>query len=457
MISLRQLLEQLDINAPDAPNELDNSSSAPSVGEYIQKADSYMSGKGNESDWYQLRQHLATYYDKIADDSLKQRMFNELGNVTADPTDVNAMNSQIGTNIYLTDVELNNLGRVGGITTKQPYNIPLVNKTGQNPGAGELSFQLAHPNIIWVGKNHPGDAVYKAGDQEYVIDVKDDRKISPEVPGVDIVNKTKYKLFFDNTKFLELQKKVEIMLKFIRAYDSHSTRMNIFNTEDAVSDFDNVRDYFIKLFSGQYSYVDWLRQMQRINREHGIGFTVEDSDMQLQRKQRLLIIAQKGGSDTIKFQCFLNKLRNFVAKHHDSINYNSIYGNAFKYVITDEIFEPNWFIRTLQDSVKLNDDNYLDNLSYDYILVASKIGGKPMYFSSKKENATVVSLYAKRKINFADSSKTQGNPDALIMNFNDYLDTITYNNLNGVDPCKYDTASKVKKAKVVRHLARNNK
>jgi hypothetical protein len=56
--------------------------------------------------------------------------------------------------------------------------------------------------------------------------------------------------YWDNQWHLdfELQKKVELMLKFIRAYDSYSTRMNIFDNKKTTSEFLNVRNYFIKLF-----------------------------------------------------------------------------------------------------------------------------------------------------------------------------------------------------------------
>jgi hypothetical protein len=479
MISLKRLIEQPDLPEPettedgfdkdvtDTAKELDKDSNSPSVDEYMQKVNAYMSKKGNGADWVQLQPHLAMYYDKIADDSVKQRMYNDIGTVTANATDVDAMNSQIASNIYLTTGELNNLGRQGGITTKAPYNLPMVNPNkesgeggGKNPGAGELSFQLAHNGIIWVGRNYSGDAVYKDGDKEYVIDVKDDRKISPEVPGVDIANKTKYKLFFDNTKFLELQKKVELMLKFIRAYNNYANRMDIFKDKDAEKAFLQIKNELMSLFGKQENYEFWLKQMQRLNRENGITISLGDTDTDLRRNQHLLALAQKGGSDTLKFQCFLNNLGKFVATYQDSINDNT-YGTALKRVILDEIFTPNWFIQTLQDSVNLGNNEYLENLTYDYILVASKTGGKPMYFRSKKDDALVISLYAKRKNDFLTPDKdgkiSKGGPDSLIMNFDKYLDTVTYDNLSNIDACAYKRAARVKKAKAVQHLVRNNK
>ena len=192
MISIKWLLEQMENELDPTPDVTNNDSDDSSdVDKYIQKVDSYMSAKGNPSDWNQLKPHLALYYDKIADEATKRRMYNEIGTVTADPTDVKAMNSQLVNNVYLNTGELNNLGRKHSITTKPPYNLPLVNSAGKNPGAGELSFQLAHPNIIWVGQNYPGDAVYKDGDKEYVIDVKDETKLGDSSSGIDMGNMNK--------------------------------------------------------------------------------------------------------------------------------------------------------------------------------------------------------------------------------------------------------------------------
>jgi hypothetical protein len=460
MISLRQLLEQIDLPQPentedgfdaevnDTSAELDNGTITLET--YIDKLTQHLnatnsnklaliSPKKEYAHLGSIQDQITSFFDQSSD-SVKSQLYNQIGTITAKADDVDAMNSQIKTNIYLTNPGLTNIGI--GV---------------DHAGAGEFSFVVAHSRATWAGKTATGDAELDG----FIIDVKDEKKISKKVPGVDIPNKTKYKLFFDNTKFLELQKKVELMLKFIRAYDSYSTRMNIFDNQKTTSEFLNVRNYFIKLFSGDYSYTDWLRQMQRLNRENGITLSIDDSDTSKQRNQRLLIIAQKGGHDTLKFQCFLNKLSNFINRNYENINDSTVYGKTLKSVANDKIFEPNWFIHTLQDSIKLDDLEYLDNLTYDYILIASKAGDPPMYFRSQKQDSVVVSLYAKRGINvagpFGPNDKKQTGPDALIMNFNDYLDTITYNDLSGVDPCNFDKASGANKAKAVQYLVRNNK
>jgi hypothetical protein len=437
MISLRQLLEQIDLPQPentedgfdanvnDTSAELDNGTITLET--YIDKLTQHFNSTSNTSQLNnQIILQVSNYFNKSTE-SIKQRLYNDIGSINAAVTDVDTMNTQLQKNIYLTDPELVKAGMDSQI------------------GAGEFSFIAAYTNALWAGldqkgnfstaRTATGDAIITHEGIRYIIDVKDEKKIGG-APGVDIGNKSDKdaKLFFDNTKFLELQKKVEMMLRFLRMYDNHRETINLFSNNNVANIFDDLRNSFIDtMYNGDYTYEQWLRKMQTMNRENGIK--ILDNSPELQRMRHLLVIAEKGATKTLEFQCFLNKLKTFINKYSNDINDTKL-GVFLKKIIYDEVFQPYWFIHALQAAVKIG-DGYTKNMKYDYVLIADKTGKRPpYYFSFSKEDGFPVSLYARRGM-----SDIGGGPDALIMNVNkyvdDYIDVITFNDLSEIDPCDY--------------------
>ena len=449
MISMKQLLEQLedelDIN-PIIPNadEDDNNELSTNVDEYMKKVDAYMSKKGNSSDWSQLRPHLEVFYDKIADDSTRSRMFNEIGTVTADPTDVTAMNSQIVSNVYLNNGELNNLGRNNSITTKPPYNLPLVNvsktdptKGGLNPGAGELSFQLAHPNIIWVGQNNPGDAEYIDGDKKYVIDVKDETKLGDNSSGIDMgnMNKGGLKILYDGTQLMKLQKASVIFMRFVfRIMNNPSKLDDAFTTPEAKKQFLNLASEMRSTLDGStYTAEDRIDAFAKFAKKPA---------KDLYELSKHLVIAQTALQHTLNTQCLINKLKIFLDEFSDQINPNTSDGMILLRTRNNEILQPWWLVKTFQSIIDITDPNIptSDEIKYDYVLAVNKASGtRPYYFQSSRDDVFITSFFnltgydnpGKTNIRVNYFTYLEQRADELGLNLSDILDF----SADDVDPC----------------------
>lgn len=447
MISMTSLLEQMEDELDSTPNIPNNTNN--DVNAYMQKVDSYMSSKGNPSDWKQLKPHLALYYDKIADESTKRRMYNEIGNVTADPTDVDAMNSQIVSNIYLNNGELNNLGRKHSITTKPPYNLPLVNAAGKNPGAGELSFQLAHPNIIWVGQNYPGDAVYKDGDKEYVIDVKDETKLGDSSSGIDMgnLNKGGLKILYDGTQLMKLQKASVIFMRFVFRIMGNVSRLdNTFTTPEAKQQFLNLAKEMRKTLDGdKYTAEDRIDAFSKYAKKPAND---------LYELSKHLVIAQTALEHTLNTQCLINKLKNFLDKFSNQINPNTPDGMLLLKTKNNEILQPWWLVKTFQSIINITDPNVptSDEIKYDYVLAVNKESGtRPYYFQSSRDDVFITSFFnptaydkpGKTSIRVNYFTYLEQRADELGLELSDILDF----SADDVDPCN-DASRKARGPKI---------
>jgi hypothetical protein len=409
MISMKRLVEQPALN-----------SSAPTVEEYMNKVNSYMAKKGNPDDWRQLQPHLALYYDKIADDALKQRMFNEIGTVTADPTNVKEMSAQMITNIYLNNGDLNNLGRKNSITTKPPYSLPLVNpskknpeKGGLNPGAGELSFQLAHPNILWVGKNYPGDAIYQTGDKTYVIDVKDETKLGDDSSGIDMSNMKKHglKILYDGTQLLKLQKAIVVFMGFVFRLNKDQTRLAAtFTTDEARNEFLKITNDMQKTIAGSdYTAEDRVNQMADFSKRPAND---------LFELSKHLVLAQTALEHTLNTQCHINQLKDFLDKFSDQINPDTPDGMLLLKTRNNEILRPWWLVKTFQSIINITDPSIptSDEIKYDYVLAVNKeSGSRPYYFQSSRDDVFITSFFNRNS--FADGGKT-----SIRVNYYTYLE-----------------------------------